>query len=204
MPNTLARNLPDKTAIFTAHSPTPPTRFTPLFGPYFPANPRPLQNGLCELAPTVTALLVLNAALVARNFELLATISRYDRTTGTSISRKRDVMAASAPDGVVLHLVPAQKKDIAPNVGSLPMSLASLLTSRQAQILHLVLAGHPSKNIAADLNISQRTVENHRAAIMRRTGATSLPALARMAVGADGSADCKALSSKCFATTASH
>jgi two-component system CheB/CheR fusion protein len=46
----------------------------------------------------------------------------------------------------------------------------------------LVLAGHPSKNIAADLGISQRTVENHRAAIMFRTGARSLPALARLAM----------------------
>ena len=32
-------------------------------------------------------------------------------------------------------------------------------TSRQRQILDLVLAGHPSKNIAADLGISQRTVD---------------------------------------------
>lgn len=63
------------------------------------------------------------------------------------------------------------------------------LTPRQRQVMDLVLAGHPSKNIAADLKISQRTVENHRAAIMRRTGATSLPALARMAVGASGCAD---------------
>ncbi len=58
------------------------------------------------------------------------------------------------------------------------------LTSRQKQIMELVLAGHPSKNIAADLGISQRTVENHRAAIMKRTGVKSLPALARMAVAA--------------------
>ena len=43
------------------------------------------------------------------------------------------------------------------------------LTSRQRQILDLVLVGHPSKNIAADLGISQRTVDNHRAAIMRKT-----------------------------------
>ncbi|MEO6012370.1 MAG: CheR family methyltransferase [Devosia sp.] len=62
--------------------------------------------------------------------------------------------------------------------------LASL-TKRQRQIMDLVLAGHPSKNIAADLQISQRTVENHRAAIMERTGTKSLPALARLVMAAD-------------------
>ena len=60
------------------------------------------------------------------------------------------------------------------------------LTSRQHQVMELVLAGHPSKNIASDLRISQRTVENHRASIMRKTGAKSIPALARMAVAAAG------------------
>lgn len=58
------------------------------------------------------------------------------------------------------------------------------LTKRQHQIMQMVLAGHPSKNIAADLGISQRTVENHRAAIMRKTSAKSLPALARLALAA--------------------
>lgn len=58
------------------------------------------------------------------------------------------------------------------------------LTTRQRQIMELVLAGHPSKNIAADLFISQRTVENHRAAILKKTGARSLPELARLAVAA--------------------
>jgi two-component system CheB/CheR fusion protein len=58
------------------------------------------------------------------------------------------------------------------------------LTPRQRQIMELVLAGHPSKNIAADLGISQRTVENHRASIMRKTGSKSLPALARLALAA--------------------
>ena len=55
------------------------------------------------------------------------------------------------------------------------------LTPRQAEVMELVLAGHPSKNIAADLGISQRTVENHRAAVMEKTNSKSLPALARFA-----------------------
>jgi two-component system CheB/CheR fusion protein len=58
------------------------------------------------------------------------------------------------------------------------------LTPRQRQIMDLVLAGHPSKNIAADLGISQRTVESHRASIMRTTESKSLPALARLALAA--------------------
>jgi two-component system, chemotaxis family, CheB/CheR fusion protein len=59
------------------------------------------------------------------------------------------------------------------------------LTPRQRQVMDMVLAGHPSKNIAADLGISQRTVENHRASIMAKTGTRSLPALARLALAAE-------------------
>jgi two-component system CheB/CheR fusion protein len=63
-------------------------------------------------------------------------------------------------------------------------SRVARLTTRQRDVMGMVLAGHPSKNIAADLGISQRTVESHRASIMRKTGARSLPALARLALAA--------------------
>lgn len=63
------------------------------------------------------------------------------------------------------------------------------LTTRERQIMDLVLAGDPSKNIAADLGISRRTVENHRASIMHKTGSKSLPALARLALTAVGGRD---------------
>jgi two-component system CheB/CheR fusion protein len=62
------------------------------------------------------------------------------------------------------------------------------LTKRQREIMAMVLAGQPSKNIAADLGISQRTVENHRASIMTKTGARSLPALARIGMAASDAA----------------
>jgi DNA-binding NarL/FixJ family response regulator len=75
------------------------------------------------------------------------------------------------------------------------------LTPRQREIMELVLAGHPNKIIAADLGISQRTVENHRASIMKKTGAKSLPALVRLAMIAGKneppSASLPALSSRC-------
>ncbi len=57
------------------------------------------------------------------------------------------------------------------------------LTTRQRQIMELVVGGQPSKNIAADLGISRRTIENHRASIMRKTGSKSIPALVRFSIG---------------------
>lgn len=59
-------------------------------------------------------------------------------------------------------------------------ALLATLTARQKIVLDLVLAGHPSKNIAADLKVSQRTVENHRAAIMHKLGVRTTPDLVRL------------------------
>lgn len=85
----------------------------------------------------------------------------------------------------------AQSREPGPSTERRTVAAARLtgLTKRQRQILDLVLAGHPSKNIAADLGISQRTVENHRAAIMRKTGSCSIPALIRLAVAGGGRVD---------------
>ena len=79
-----------------------------------------------------------------------------------------------------------QNDDVAKSSGlrDIAVSRVASLTTRQRQIMDLVLAGHPSKNIAADLGISQRTVDNHRAAIMKKTGSKSLPALIRLAIAA--------------------
>jgi two-component system, chemotaxis family, CheB/CheR fusion protein len=60
------------------------------------------------------------------------------------------------------------------------------LTPRQLEVMDLVVQGHANKEIAARLRISQRTVENHRAAVMRRTGARSLPDLIRMRLSPPG------------------
>ncbi|MDR6709265.1 two-component system CheB/CheR fusion protein [Novosphingobium sp. 1748] len=63
--------------------------------------------------------------------------------------------------------------------------LVAGLTMRQREVMDMVLAGHPSKNIASDLGVSQRTVENHRAAVMRRMKVRSLPELARLVMVAE-------------------
>ncbi|MFB9984006.1 response regulator FixJ [Mesorhizobium kowhaii] len=58
------------------------------------------------------------------------------------------------------------------------------LSDRERQVLSGVVAGLPNKSIAYDLNISPRTVEVHRASVMAKMQAKSLPQLVRMALAA--------------------
>lgn len=58
------------------------------------------------------------------------------------------------------------------------------LTVRERQVMDQVIAGHANKEIAARLGISQRTVENHRAGVMKRTKTKSLPDLIRLVMQA--------------------
>lgn len=61
------------------------------------------------------------------------------------------------------------------------------LTPREREVLTLVIAGKQNKVMAADLNVSQRTVEIHRARVMEKMGATSLAQLVRMMMDIDAS-----------------
>ncbi len=62
------------------------------------------------------------------------------------------------------------------------------LTSRERQVLDLVLLGHLNKQIAAKLGIAERTVEDHRRHIMEKTGAGSVSELTRLAMAAASTA----------------
>ena len=64
-------------------------------------------------------------------------------------------------------------------------SLSSLST-REKDVLQELVKGKTNRAIAAELGISQRTVEVHRANIMKKTGAGSLSALVRMALILEG------------------
>jgi two-component system, LuxR family, response regulator FixJ len=61
------------------------------------------------------------------------------------------------------------------------------LTPREREILELMTRGKPNKVMAADLGVSQRTVEIHRARVMEKMGASSLAQLVRMVMDLDQS-----------------
>lgn len=65
------------------------------------------------------------------------------------------------------------------SAGDAAAARLATLTERQHTVLKMVMAGAPSKNIAADLGISQRTVESHRAQVMHKLGVRTIPDLVR-------------------------
>ena len=62
-----------------------------------------------------------------------------------------------------------------------------LLTPREREVLAEILAGHANKVIAYDLGISERTVEVHRARVMRKMTCGSLAELVRMCIALEES-----------------
>jgi DNA-binding NarL/FixJ family response regulator len=56
------------------------------------------------------------------------------------------------------------------------------LTKRERDVVHLVAIGHSNKQIANLLNISIKTIESHRASVMRKLGLGTMAALVRYAV----------------------
>ncbi len=65
-------------------------------------------------------------------------------------------------------------------------SALNALTAREREILDYIVDGHANKVIALELDISQRTVENHRASILRKMRVRSTPALIRLVMEGAG------------------
>ena len=67
-----------------------------------------------------------------------------------------------------------QKKHVAENYAT--------LTPRESEVMECVVKGQANKVIAMDLEVSQRTVEIHRARVMEKMQARSLAELVRMSM----------------------
>ena len=62
----------------------------------------------------------------------------------------------------------------------------ALLTAREREVLDLVVDGHTNKQIAALLGIREKTVECHRANLMRKLSVESVAEMIRLVVTLDG------------------
>ncbi len=58
----------------------------------------------------------------------------------------------------------------------------SSLTPRERGVVQLVAEGHSNKQVANVLNVSIKTVETHRAAVMRKLNMSSTASLVRYAI----------------------
>ena len=70
----------------------------------------------------------------------------------------------------------------------LPAEECGTLTTREKDVLARVASGERSKEIAARLGVSPRTVDAHRASIMRKVGVHSVAELVRYHLRQDASA----------------
>lgn len=80
--------------------------------------------------------------------------------------------AARASEALLKNLVSSRTDDVN----------ESALTYREREIVQLVAAGSSNKEVALTLGISVKTVETHRAKIMRKLGISSIVDLVRFAV----------------------
>lgn len=61
----------------------------------------------------------------------------------------------------------------------------AVLTPREREVLHLVVAGKVNREIAEELSISPKTVELHRSNLMKKMHAESIPSLVAMCLSID-------------------
>ena len=85
------------------------------------------------------------------------------------------VQRAMLKDQEYRHLL-SQKEGIVARLQS--------LTPREREVLDLLVKGNANKRMAAELGLSQRTVEIHRAHVMEKMGVRSLAQLVRMVLDA--------------------
>jgi len=89
-----------------------------------------------------------------------------------SAAEHRPFFAARASETLLKNLMTSRNDDLAENV----------LTWREREIVQLIAGGSSNKEVAATLGISVKTVETHRAKIMRKLGISSIVELVRFAV----------------------
>lgn len=115
-------------------------------------------------------------ARLLRTSDLLVTVLDLRSTNGSFVGGKRVEMSLLR-DGEVVQLGPVVQLRLEYVAGD-PTAAAPALTERQVELVRLVAAGLSNAEIAARLQISQRTVTTHVEHVYRRLDLRSRAALA--------------------------
>lgn len=102
-------------------------------------------------------------------------------------------VTGSGDDRTVVQLVRAGADDVVfkGNLDRLPPAVADalalraslrLLSPRQLEVLRLIVAGRTTQEVADELNLSLKTAQTHRLALMKRLGVHDVAGLVRYAV----------------------
>jgi len=112
----------------------------------------------------------------ARGYLMKSDAERYIITAVETLLRHQPYFSGQVSETVLdgfLHSTRRRASGQAPS---------ALLTPREREVVQLLAEGHRNKQIGQKLGISSKTVETHRAAVMRKIGVNSITELVRYAV----------------------
>jgi diguanylate cyclase (GGDEF)-like protein len=136
----------------------------------------PIAVGGKEIVVTATAGVAFHP-LDAEDIDLL--LHRADLALSHAKDRQRGSFRFFSPDLALLSERDQQRQTAA-------MERLATLTPRELEVLNILVAGNANKMIAYMLGTSIRTIENHRARIMHKMQAHSLPELVQMVLEVRG------------------
>ena len=137
--------------------------------------------------------LELQEALAERGYNLSIVVLTAFATTPTTVRAMRNgavtLMEKPCDDDVLWDAIrtglasDVKNSELAKHRGSIHERLATL-TPKERQVLEYIVAGDANKVIARKLDVSIRTVENHRQKIFQKMKADSLAELVRFSMSA--------------------
>jgi DNA-binding NarL/FixJ family response regulator len=152
-------------------------------------HPLPLINGI-DVTRRIKARLPGTEVLILTTNQNEILITEYLRAGALAYLLKSDTKLhlIAAVEALASHkpfFTPQVSEALMHALTTRPRNDGVALTSRQRQVLQLIAEGHTNKSAAEILNISIKTVETHRATVMRKLNFSSSAALVRYAVRND-------------------
>ncbi len=94
----------------------------------------------------------------------------------------RSDMAPARIDGLLEDVTQRKSLEHESRQAAVASAQIAMLSPREKEVFDAVVVGNPNKRIASAMEISEKTVEKHRASLMRKLNARSVPELVRLSM----------------------